>query len=120
MKNNLKLNFKIWLENNDGESILGDGKWKLLKAIQETESLKKGIEQCGYSYRKTWNKLQEIETKLGFQLIERQRGGIAGGKTMLTPEGEKIMKLFEDFHLKFDAEIKLYLENQMNHFFPKK
>jgi len=102
MNNNLKFNYKIWLENSDGKSIFGDDKWKLLKAIKESESLKKGIEKCGYSYRKTWNKLQEIETKLGFQIIDCQRGGTTGGKTKLTPEGEKILKIFEDFHNQYD------------------
>ncbi len=112
----LKLNFKIWIENQNGESLFGDGKWQLLKTIEKTESLKLAIEECGLSYRKTWNKLEEIEQKLGFYLIERQRGGTAGGKTTLTPEGKKIVELFDDFHSQFDVVINSFLRKEIELF----
>lgn len=115
-ENKLKLNFKIWIENESGESLLGDGKCKLLKAIDRTESLKLGIEECGFSYRKTWNKLEELESKLGFLLFERQRGGAAGGKTKLTPEGARIVRLFDDFHQQFDETINSFLIKEMDAF----
>jgi molybdenum-dependent DNA-binding transcriptional regulator ModE len=43
---NLSFKYKFWIENPDGESIFGDGKYKLFKAIEETGSLKyAGAEQ---------------------------------------------------------------------------
>jgi len=103
---NLKLNYKIWLENDKNQGVLGDGKWQLLKAIQETGSLKTAIEKLELSYRKTWNNLRQIEDLLGFPILETSRGGTEGGNTTLTLEGERIVKAFDHFHSEFDIYIK--------------
>jgi molybdate transport system regulatory protein len=76
---NIRLNYKIWLETKDELGILGDGKWQLLKAISETGSLKLAMEKLNLSYRKTWNNLQQIEERLGFPILNTQRGGTDGG-----------------------------------------
>lgn len=96
--NNLSFKYKFWIENREGESIFGDGKYKLFKAIEETGSLKHAVEKMNLSYRKTWDKLREIETKLGFPVIETTQGGSSGGQTTLTKEGKKILKAFEMMH----------------------
>ncbi len=98
----LKFNYKIWLELPNNENLLGDGKYKLLKAIKETGSLKSAMEKLNLSYRKTWDNLKKIEKKLGFPLINPQRGGSDGGNTALTEEGEKILLIFEEFHALHD------------------
>lgn len=107
----LKFNYKIWLETEDGENILGDGKYKLLKAIEETGSLKAAIEKLGLTYRKTWDNLKRIEQKLGFPLINPTRGGLEGGCTTLTQEGKHIIAIFEKFHSEHD---KLFHESANN------
>lgn len=41
MKNHkihLQLNYKFWIETDNKINLLGEGKWKLLKAIRETRS----------------------------------------------------------------------------------
>ena len=94
----LFLNYKIWFETEDHKGILGDGKWKLLKMIEQTGSLKEAIEQSGLSYRKTWNNLRKIEKLLGFPILDTSRGGPEGGSTYLTEEGKRIIRLFDEFH----------------------
>jgi molybdate transport system regulatory protein len=91
----MKLNFKIWIESDEGLSILGEGKWKLLKAIRETGSLKAAAEEMNFAYRQTWENLKTIEEKLGFKLVDKTRGGESGGKTVLTPKGEQLVDFFE-------------------------
>lgn len=105
----LNLRFKIWLETDQHESVLGDGKWLLLKTIEETGSLKRAMKQLGLSYRKTWDNLNKIESTLGFELIERQRGGISGGKSTLSPRGKKIVEIFDRFHNDYDVQLEAYL-----------
>lgn len=102
----LKLNYKIWVETDTHVSILGEGKWKLLKAIKETGSLKAAVESQGLSYRQTWEKLKSIEEKLGFAIIEKTRGGAEGGQTKLTPYGEKIVEFFDKVYREFDPTVK--------------
>ncbi len=102
---NLSLKFKIWLENDDNLGVLGDGKCRLLKTIHETGSLKEAMKIHELTYRKTWDNLNKIEKMLGFQIIERQRGGLSGGKTVLTSQGQAIVKAFDHFHEQYDSFI---------------
>ena len=106
----LSFNYKIWLETEDHVSVLGDGKWILLKAIRDTGSLKAAIDKLGFTYRRTWNDMKRIEQKLGFPILCKTRGGKDGGTTTLTPEGLRIVDLFEKFHSAFDDKFKQELE----------
>lgn len=101
----LQLKYKFWIETSDNISILGEGKWKLLKMIRDTGSLKAAVENMGYAYRQTWGNLKKIEKNLGFKLIEKKRGGIKGGETVLTPEGEDIVKLFDNLYAEADRAL---------------
>lgn len=111
----IKLNYKIWLENETGEGILGDGKWILLKAIEKEGSLTAATEALNLSYRKTWNNLKKIEKRLDFSILEKNRGGKDGGHTSLTKEGKKLVRTFDKFHTDFDDKInkafQKFLEN---------
>ena len=102
MENNFEIRYKFWLESPEGEGILGDGKWELLKMIHDEGSLMAAVEKKGYSYRKTWNKLKEIEKKLGYHIIEKTRGGASGGSTVLTEDGKKLVNAFSELHQNLD------------------
>lgn len=102
----LHFKHKFWIEDQDGVSILGDGKYKLLKTIQETGSFKHAVEKLDLSYRKTWDKIRLIEEKLGYPILETRQGGSTGGTTKLTPEGKKLMETFEKLHSLCDPDFK--------------
>jgi molybdate transport system regulatory protein len=111
--------YKIWIENSEGESLFGDGKWELLIAIEETGSLKEAIEKMGWGYRSTWNKLQALEQKLGFQIIEKSRGGTGGGgQTVLTTKGKQFVDIFRKIHEESDAEFEK-ISKKFNKFISK-
>lgn len=111
---NIRFNFKFWIETTQNEGILGDKKCELLKTINKLGNLKEALNAHGLTYRKTWNNLNRIEKKLGFQLIERQRGGKSGGKTYLTDEGKIILNSFNNLHLKLDKLINESLQEAHN------
>lgn len=111
--NDLNIKYKIWLETSNHDGILGDGKWRLLKTINETGSLKSAMKEHGLSYRKTWENLNRIEEMLGFRVIERQRGGQTGGKTVLSAQGIAIMEAFDRFHQKYDQLINNALQEML-------
>ena len=113
----LTIKYKIWLETDEKEGVLGYGKWRLLKTIHQTGSLKEAMKIHGLSYRKTWNNLNKIEETLGFQIIERKRGGKEGGKTTLTSQGKAIVNAFDKFYDKYDkliSEALLEVLNEIN------
>ncbi len=109
-----RLNYKFWIETKKGEGILGEGKWKLLKAIRDTGSLNAAIESRGLAYRQTWDKLKKIEQQLGFKLIEKRRGGREGGSTVLTPKGERIVAFFDHLYDKAENDMKRLFDEMID------
>lgn len=99
------LKFKVWLENTDGEGILGDGKFELIDGIDELGSLKAAADKMGISYRKAWGNVKDAEEKLGILLVDKQRGGQHGGSSALTPEGKKLIEAYKELLLEFDDAI---------------
>ena len=93
----LKARFKLWLNTKDAEGVFGDGKWRLLKAIETEGSLKAASELLGISYRKAWGDLKKAEECLDTVLLERRRGGNMGGWTTLTSEGKRWVKAYAKF-----------------------
>ncbi len=51
---NLRLNYKIWLETSERNGILGDKKCELLRAVEETGSLHDAMKKLKLTWRKAW------------------------------------------------------------------
>jgi len=101
----IRLDYKIWLSGLDGQGILGDGKWRMLKLIAEKGSLKAACDELGYTYRRTWGNIKKIEDFFGFPLLEKHRGGAEGGSMALTEEGKLLVRAFDKFHSSADSFI---------------
>jgi len=109
----MKVAYKVWLEN-DGK-VFGEGPYQLLKEIEKTGSLHQAAMVLGMSYRKAWLVLHGIEERLGFALVERKVGGIAGGGSTITEAGQSFLKHYEAFRF----EVKGALESiYARHFEP--
>ena len=93
----LKARFKLWLSTKDIEGVFGDGKWRLLKAVQSTGSLSAASKSLRISYRKAWGDLKKAQEVLNLALVEKRRGGTMGGQTTLTSEGRKWVKAYTRF-----------------------
>jgi molybdate transport system regulatory protein len=102
----VKAKFKLWLSTPDAEGAFGDGKWRLLKAIEANRSLTAASHALGISYRKAWGDLNKAEDGLGVALVEKKRGGSQGGRTRLTAAGRKWVGAYR----RFRAEIENALE----------
>jgi molybdate transport system regulatory protein len=99
----VQLHFKIWMSTGEGKGIMGDGKWQILKAIEQYGSLRSATQALDLTYRRTWGDLKAIEQELGFPLIKKTRGGLAGGKSCLTPQGVKLVAAFDRLHATTDS-----------------
>ena len=98
--------YKVWITSEDGKAVFGDGKWRLLQAIQKTGSLKKAVEELNISYRKAWGDLKKAQQALGVTLFEKHRGGVSGGGTELTKEGSELVAAYGAFKEECDRSIK--------------
>jgi molybdate transport system regulatory protein len=93
----LKTRFKLWLSSEDAEGVFGDGKWRLLKSIDAEGSLRAASRLLHISYRKAWGDLKKAQQYLNVPLVEKQRGGIEGGRTELTEQGKKWVDAYTRF-----------------------
>lgn len=84
---------KLWLVNDRGEPIMGEGRADLLKAIRDEGSLNRACKKVKISYKHAWLLLNEIEKSLDEPVIIKKRGGKGQG-TFLT---EKAISLLEEY-----------------------
>jgi molybdate transport system regulatory protein len=98
----LTLRANLWLEQ-DGQVVLSLWRVRLLQAIQTTGSISAAAQRMGVQYRCAYDKLDEMEARLGVALVERQVGGPGGGGARLTPVGSAYVQRFTEFASKFEA-----------------
>ena len=99
------LEYSIQLNHRDKGGLLGSLHFDLLATIHETGSIKESAEKMNISYRKAWGIIQKVEDGLGFNLLNRQRGGSHGGRTTLTEDGMKLMHALKELRGEFDLAI---------------
>jgi molybdate transport system regulatory protein len=90
----LQVRSKIWLEI-DGEPVFGHGREELLCLIQKGSSINAAAKTMGIPYRKAWTYIDAMEKRLGFPLVSRQRGGVGGGASSITPQAASLLEKFK-------------------------
>lgn len=86
---------KIWFEV-DGKPLIGNGRERLLQAIDDHGSLNAAAKALGMAYRKVWSQVQEMERIAPFPLFVRRTGGNAGGSTALTDQARTLLYQFQE------------------------
>ena len=89
----------LWIEK-DGEVVLSRWRVNLLHAIDETGSISAAAETMKVSYHRAWEKLHEMEIRLGVTLVETQTGG-----ARLTQVAADYVTRFEQFSQGIDEVI---------------
>ncbi|MFB3924643.1 MAG: winged helix-turn-helix domain-containing protein [Syntrophales bacterium] len=86
----MKIKYKIWIERN-GQILFGHGRDELLRAIEKYRSLHAAARKLKMSYRAAWGRIRASEERLGFKLVECDRG-----KSMhITAEAKQLLEQFE-------------------------
>ena len=99
----------------DGEVVLSLWRAELLRAVAADGSISAAAEQMGVPYRTAWQKINEMETRLGQRLVETQTGGPHGGGARLTPAAERLLAQFDHFARDMD---RLVADSFAAHFDP--
>ena len=89
-----KIKSRLWIEA-DGKILLGEGRVKLLKAIEETGSLSKASKSIGMSYKKAWSLIDKVNSRAEQPVIATAVGGSKGGGTTLTDYGRSLIATYE-------------------------
>ena len=94
---NYKIKSRIWIELDDKE-FLGEGKVRLLKAIEKTGSLSKAAKSINISYKRAWQLLDAVNKSSNRAVTINSVGGKGGGGTELTPFGKSLIEVFDDMN----------------------
>ena len=108
------LNYKLWLSSVTGEGIIEEDRYKLLQLIKEKGSLKAAADEMDISYRKAWGDLKKAEELLGYELLDRHRGGKDGGQSILTDKAIKLLEAYNELHIKMDDAVENAYEEFRN------
>ncbi|MEW7278785.1 molybdenum transporter [Aquimarina sp. 2201CG1-2-11] len=106
---NYRIKSRIWIESDDGV-FLGEGRVKLLKAIQKTNSLRKAAEEIEMSYKKAWKLLDSMNKTAQQPIVVTSIGGKGGGGAQITAYGKQMIATFDSINQKcwsfLDDELK--------------
>ena len=94
-----KIKSRVWIEL-DGKEFLGEGKVRLLKAIDQTGSLSKAAKSLNISYKKAWHLMNAVNQTTKKPVAVNSIGGKGGGGTELTPYGKSLISVFDDMNKK--------------------
>ena len=92
-----KIKSRIWIEVNN-KVLIGEGRVRLLKAIEETGSLSKAARSIQISYKKAWTMLDAVNKSAKSPVTESSTGGKGGGGALLTNYGKELIKAFEEIN----------------------
>ena len=75
--------------------FFGPGPVQLMREVDKCGNVREACEKCGFSYSKGWNILKRCTQELGYEIVERQAGGVSGGAAKVTDKGRELMKLYD-------------------------
>lgn len=87
------LRFRIRVMRDDAIA-LGPGKIDLLEAVREFGSISAAARSMNMSYRRAWLLMDELNQSLKSPATVSEHGGNTGGRSVLTPVGEEIIRLY--------------------------
>jgi molybdate transport repressor ModE-like protein len=99
----MKPKFKVWV--TFGELKFGDGRARLLEAIDEQGSLRKAAEAFEMSYRNAWGYLRALARAAGFKFVERAPGGGPHSGMKLTEKGRLFLERYRKFRNGLDDTV---------------
>jgi molybdate transport repressor ModE-like protein len=86
---------KLWLEVNS-QYVFGLGISNILKAVQQTGSIKAAAREVGKSYRHVWDKIKQAEQALGAPLVWTQVGGKDARRSELSELAQDLVRDYDD------------------------
>jgi molybdate transport system regulatory protein len=103
----LRYETKLWMVNEKGEAVFGDGIAELLEEIDSYHSTLEAANHLEMSYRYALHRLTLAEERLGEPLVTRVRGGAkGGGSSQVTDFGRNLVKRYRNAQVELDCILK--------------
>ena len=97
--------YNLWIEK-DGQVVLSTWRVDLLKAVDDTGSISSAAESMEVPYRRAWERIHEMEERLGQSLVDTEVGGAKGGGAKLTDLALDLVQRFQAFSAGLDQEVR--------------
>ncbi|SLM28297.1 Transcriptional regulator, LysR family [Desulfamplus magnetovallimortis] len=65
----MKLRSAQWIVDDEGKTIMGNGRLRIFENIEVTGSINKAAKKMKMSYKAVWSKIKATETHYGKQLV---------------------------------------------------
>lgn len=101
------LRYDICLSSSVDSDIIDTELFNILNEVKNEGSIVSASAKAGICFRKAWNKIKKAETQLGFNIVERKRGGASGGHSELSEDGVKLLAAYDELVVEFDKSIYL-------------
>ena len=88
-KQNFVIRSKIWIEDENGNVVFGEGRYRILEMVDRFHSLQGAAKELKMSYRAVWGRIRASEERIGKPLVARDGKG-----SCLTPFAKKLMGQF--------------------------
>ena len=75
-------------------AFLGDKRVRLLEAIEQHGSISQAAKHVPLSYKAAWDAVDAMNNLADAPLVDRSTGGRAGGGTLLTDHGRRVVALY--------------------------
>ncbi len=108
----LKFHMKLRLYRTERD--FGPGVTALMQLVKEKGSLSAATKEMGMAYSKAWKIIKKAEEDLGIKLMEGSAGGIKGGGTTLTKEGEEMLENYQRFVRESQTEVEKVFQKYFN------
>ena len=107
-----RIRARFWIVTEKGEGYLGIGRITLLENIDRFGSINRAAKEMGMSYKKAWKLVEDMNKLTVEPLVLSEKGGKAGGGTIITPLGKAYIKQFHTL----DLRLRAFLESESGYF----
>lgn len=92
---------------NESSTNVGRERIRLLQAVAQAGSISAGAKAFGLSYKAAWDALEAMTNLFGQPLLTTKSGGTAGGGSVLTPAGIKVLEAYARMEAEMARVIRL-------------
>lgn len=91
--------------STDLGAFLGDKRVRLLEAIDRHGSISQAAKHVPLSYKAAWDAVDAMNNLADMPLVERSTGGRAGGGTLLTDYGRRVIALYRAVEAEYQTAL---------------
>ncbi len=106
-----RLNVTATLGFGDGKHEVADERdLRLLEQVREQGSITAAAKAVGVTYKTAWDRLRNLQTRLGTPLIVAAKGGRGGGRTQLSEHGAALLARYEKLRRAQSLAVDRYID----------